>query len=239
MLLLQVSIMIMVFVTLHGNFDQEIWNLDDQDAYHVGATTRASMYGPEDTFGCKVCSVGKKHCINVCTHCKIGWKKEPFACRKCQFGSKAGKYNCQLCRRNEDIAFEDTTKCRKNESVGIERSQGGTKELSSSGKGLTRVGVRPSCGIFHTFFTDLLIPDTISKLGSVDGKWSSWSSWSSCSSSCGIGFKTKTKKCIPPHLGGKDCAGETPVVVGECDNTQNICPGFNLTNHKQFCLTLG
>ena len=129
MLLLQVSIMIMVFVTLHGNFDQEIWNLDDQDAYHVGATTRASMYGPEDTFGCKVCSVGKKHCINVCTHCKIGWKKEPFACRKCQFGSKAGKYNCQLCRRNEDIAFEDTTKCRKNESVGIERSQGGTEEL--------------------------------------------------------------------------------------------------------------
>ena len=129
MLLLQVSIMIMVFVTLHGNFDQEIWNLDDQDAYYVGATTRASMNGPEDTFGCKVCSVGKKHCINVCTHCKIGWKKEPFACRKCQFGSKAGEYNCQLCRRNEDIAFEDTTKCRKNESVGIERSQGGTKEL--------------------------------------------------------------------------------------------------------------
>ena len=127
--LLQVSIMIMVFVTLHGNFDQEIWNLDDQDAYYVGATTRASMNSPEDTFGCKVCSVGKKHCINVCTHCKIGWKKEPFACRKCQFGSKAGKYNCQLCRRNEDIAFEDTTKCRKNESVGIERSQGGTKEL--------------------------------------------------------------------------------------------------------------
>ena len=128
MLLLQASIMITVFGTLHGSYGPQ---MDDQDAYFVGATTRASVYGPEDRFGCKVCSVGKKHCINVCTHCKIGWKKEPFACRKCQFGSKAGKYNCQLCRRNEDIAFEDTSKCRKDESVEIERSQGGTKEFLS------------------------------------------------------------------------------------------------------------
>ena len=117
MLLLQASIMIMVLVALHGSYDPQT-----QTDYYS-----ASMY--EDRFGCKVCNIGKKHCINVCTHCKIGWEKEPFACSKCQFGSEAGKYNCQHCRRNEDIAFEDTTNCRKDESVGIERSQGGTKEF--------------------------------------------------------------------------------------------------------------
>ena len=117
MLLLQASIMIMVLVALHGSYDPQM------DYYSAGA----SMY--EDRFGCKVCNIGKKHSINVCTHCKIGWKKEPFACSKCQFGSEAGKYNCQHCRRNEGIAFEDTAKCRKDESVGIERSQGGTKEF--------------------------------------------------------------------------------------------------------------
>ena len=119
MLLLQASIMIMVFVALHGSYDPQT------EYYSAGA----SMY--EDRFGCKVCNIGKKHSINVCTHCKIGWEKEPFACHKCQFGSEAGKYNCQHCRRNEDIAFEDTSKCRKDESVEIERSQGGTKEFLS------------------------------------------------------------------------------------------------------------
>ena len=99
MLLLQAGIMIVVFVTLtlHGSYDTQ---------------TDYGMYGTEDRFGCKVCNIGEKNGINVCTHCKIGWEKEPFACKKCQFGSEAGKYDCQLCRRKE-------------------RSQGGTKEFPS------------------------------------------------------------------------------------------------------------
>ena len=119
MLLLQAGIMIVVFVTLtlHGSYDTQ---------------TDYGMYGTEDRFGCKVCNIGKKNGINVCTHCKIGWEKEPFACKKCQFGSEAGKYDCQLCRRNEGIAFEDTTKCRKDDSVAIERSQGGTMKFPST-----------------------------------------------------------------------------------------------------------
>ena len=44
----------------------------------------------------------------------------------------------------------------------------------------------------------------------VDGGWSDWGSWSDCTTSCGPGFKSRSRLCIAPEPsgGGDSCVGE-------------------------------
>ncbi|XP_030045872.1 adhesion G protein-coupled receptor B1 [Microcaecilia unicolor] len=41
----------------------------------------------------------------------------------------------------------------------------------------------------------------------VHGTWDEWSPWSLCSSTCGRGFRDRTRICRPPQFGGNDCDG--------------------------------
>lgn len=41
----------------------------------------------------------------------------------------------------------------------------------------------------------------------VHGAWDEWSPWSLCSSTCGRGFRDRTRTCRPPQFGGNPCEG--------------------------------
>ncbi|ELW63437.1 Brain-specific angiogenesis inhibitor 1 [Tupaia chinensis] len=41
----------------------------------------------------------------------------------------------------------------------------------------------------------------------VHGAWDEWSPWSLCSSTCGRGFRDRTRTCRPPRFGGNPCEG--------------------------------
>ena len=56
----------------------------------------------------------------------------------------------------------------------------------------------------------------------VDGMWKEWTAWSECSLTCGGGERRRSRLCIPPQHGGKDCDG--PSIDTEACNEQP-CPG--------------
>ncbi|XP_034082408.1 adhesion G protein-coupled receptor B1 isoform X3 [Gymnodraco acuticeps] len=41
----------------------------------------------------------------------------------------------------------------------------------------------------------------------VHGSWDEWSPWSLCSSTCGRGYRSRTRTCAPPQFGGDACDG--------------------------------
>ncbi|XP_061571310.1 adhesion G protein-coupled receptor B1 isoform X2 [Cololabis saira] len=41
----------------------------------------------------------------------------------------------------------------------------------------------------------------------VHGAWDEWSPWSLCSSTCGQGYRSRTRTCTPPQFGGDACDG--------------------------------
>ncbi|XP_074508647.1 adhesion G protein-coupled receptor B1 isoform X6 [Sebastes fasciatus] len=41
----------------------------------------------------------------------------------------------------------------------------------------------------------------------VHGAWDEWSPWSLCSSTCGRGYRSRTRTCSPPQFGGDVCDG--------------------------------
>ncbi|XP_066538805.1 adhesion G protein-coupled receptor B1 isoform X1 [Hoplias malabaricus] len=43
----------------------------------------------------------------------------------------------------------------------------------------------------------------------VHGAWDEWSPWSLCSSTCGRGYRDRTRTCTPPQFGGNACDGPT------------------------------
>ena len=56
-----------------------------------------------------------------------------------------------------------------------------------------------------------------------DCVWATWSPWSSCSSSCGKGFKTRSRiKSQEAEFGGNDCPG-SPYSGKHCGIAK--CPG--------------
>lgn len=56
----------------------------------------------------------------------------------------------------------------------------------------------------------------------VDGYFKAWGDWSACSQTCGPGFKTKTRACVPPLHGGAPC-GLNNMEKAPC--LQKHCPG--------------
>uniref|UniRef100_A0A3Q3GZI4 Adhesion G protein-coupled receptor B1b n=1 Tax=Labrus bergylta TaxID=56723 RepID=A0A3Q3GZI4_9LABR len=44
---------------------------------------------------------------------------------------------------------------------------------------------------------------------SVDGAWDEWTPWSLCSSTCGRGYRDRTRTCKLPQNGGEPCRGPT------------------------------
>ena len=56
----------------------------------------------------------------------------------------------------------------------------------------------------------------------VDGIWKEWSSWC-CSTCCGAGgVSSRSRSCVPPKYGGKDCEGADEETGQPC-NEQKTC----------------
>ncbi|CAF97520.1 unnamed protein product [Tetraodon nigroviridis] len=53
----------------------------------------------------------------------------------------------------------------------------------------------------------LFLSPTPAALIPVNGAWDEWSPWSLCSSTCGRGFRSRTRTCTPPQFGGEPCVG--------------------------------
>lgn len=65
-------------------------------------------------------------------------------------------------------------------------------------------------------------PTTQAALITVHGAWDEWSPWSLCSSTCGRGFRSRTRTCTPPQFGGDPCDG--PEKQTKFCNIA-VCPG--------------
>uniref|UniRef100_A0A8C9N559 Adhesion G protein-coupled receptor B1 n=1 Tax=Serinus canaria TaxID=9135 RepID=A0A8C9N559_SERCA len=59
----------------------------------------------------------------------------------------------------------------------------------------------------------------------VHGTWDEWSPWSLCSSTCGRGYRDRTRTCKPPQFGGNPCEG--PEKQTKFCNIA-LCPGRDM-----------
>ncbi|XP_051574769.1 adhesion G protein-coupled receptor B1-like isoform X8 [Myxocyprinus asiaticus] len=66
----------------------------------------------------------------------------------------------------------------------------GYRQYSSKGKGLSPVKY-----------------NEVQEAMLVHGAWDEWSPWSLCSSTCGRGYRDRTRSCKPPQFGGNPCEG--------------------------------
>ena len=48
----------------------------------------------------------------------------------------------------------------------------------------------------------------------MDGVWGEWGAWGECSTSCGVGYRIRSRRCSPPLEGGAPCEGEATGVEG-------------------------
>lgn len=67
----------------------------------------------------------------------------------------------------------------------------------------------------------------------VDGAWDEWTPWSLCSSTCGRGYRDRTRICKQPQNGGEPCRGPTRQTKF-CNIA--VCPGES-RNPAYFRLT--
>lgn len=63
----------------------------------------------------------------------------------------------------------------------------------------------------------------------VDGAWAEWTPWSLCSSTCGRGYRDRTRTCRSPQNGGEPCEG--PSRQNKLCNIA-VCPGEMFTPQK-------
>lgn len=68
----------------------------------------------------------------------------------------------------------------------------------------------------------LSINHTLATLITVHGSWDEWTPWSLCSSTCGRGYRDRTRSCKKPLFGGSDCEG--PEKQTKFCNIA-VCPG--------------
>ncbi|GFS14074.1 hemicentin-1, partial [Elysia marginata] len=78
---------------------------------------------------------------------------------------------------------------------------------------------RPCPGEDAEVKTDQCGPPTI------DGNWSPWGSWSPCSETCGVGSRTRARRCRnpPPNACGRRCSGvsdDLQTCIGSSDNCE-------------------
>lgn len=71
----------------------------------------------------------------------------------------------------------------------------------------------------------LSINHPLAALIAVHGAWDEWSPWSLCSSTCGRGYRDRTRTCKPPQFGGDECVG--PEKQTKFCNIA-VCPGEDL-----------
>lgn len=71
----------------------------------------------------------------------------------------------------------------------------------------------------------LSINHPLAALIAVHGAWDEWSPWSLCSSTCGRGYRERTRTCKPPQFGGDECVG--PEKQTKFCNIA-VCPGEDL-----------
>lgn len=74
----------------------------------------------------------------------------------------------------------------------------------------------------------LSINHTLAALIAVHGAWDEWSPWSLCSSTCGRGYRSRTRTCTPPQFGGDPCEG--PEKQTKFCNIA-VCPGEEHSNN--------
>lgn len=67
----------------------------------------------------------------------------------------------------------------------------------------------------------------------VNGAWDEWSPWSLCSSTCGRGFRSRTRTCTPPQFGGEPCVG--PEKQTKFCNIA-VCPGNSIHTLTHTCM---
>lgn len=76
----------------------------------------------------------------------------------------------------------------------------------------------------------LSINHTLAALIAVHGAWDEWSPWSLCSSTCGRGYRSRTRTCTPPQFGGDPCEG--PEKQTKFCNIA-VCPGKENTQNQK------
>jgi len=86
------------------------------------------------------------------------------------------------------------------------------------------------CGLTHFSRPPLERKLTSSSaLIAVHGTWDEWSPWSLCSSTCGRGYRDRTRTCKPPQFGGNPCEG--PEKQTKFCNIA-LCPGKAVRDSK-------
>ena len=66
----------------------------------------------------------------------------------------------------------------------------------------------------------------------MEGVWGEWGAWGECSTSCGLGYRIRSRRCSPPLEGGAPCEGETTGVevctgqpcLGELSSLTSLTP---------------
>lgn len=81
--------------------------------------------------------------------------------------------------------------CRSMRAPALNGTECGTKKWCISGRCVPRL-------------------EAIVKPKPVDGKWGKWEDWQPCSKECGVGLRSRKRKCDKPlpRYGGKDCVGK-------------------------------
>ncbi len=66
-----------------------------------------------------------------------------------------------------------------------------------------------TCNCHILLRTNLIICPDIPGSSGYSGQWSGWGVWSTCSTSCGTGYRQRTRTCLTPSCQGRPLATES------------------------------